>query len=85
MKIGVLGSGNVGQALASGAVAQGHDVMVGSRDPGGEKAQAVVAALGPQASAGTYADTARFADVVFLTTPWEAAQETVAAAGAEFR
>ena len=83
MKIGVLGSGNVGQALASGAVAQGHQVMVGSRDPQGEKTQAAIAALGAQATAGTYADVARFSDVVFLTVPWRAAQETLEQAGVE--
>ncbi len=81
MKIGVLGSGNVGQALASGAVAQGYEVMVGSRDPQGEKTQAALAALGSKATAGTYADVARFADVVFLTVPWRAAKETLEQAG----
>ncbi|MFN8474663.1 MAG: NADPH-dependent F420 reductase [Anaerolineae bacterium] len=83
MKTGVLGSGNVGQAIASGAIAQGHEVMIGSRDPQGEKAQTALAALGSKATAGTYADVARFGDIVFLTVPWRAAQEALEQAGVE--
>ncbi|WP_327354904.1 NADPH-dependent F420 reductase [Streptomyces sp. NBC_01304] len=35
MRIGILGTGNVGKAVAAGAAAAGHDVMFGSRDPKG--------------------------------------------------
>ena len=38
MRVGVLGTGDVGKALARGFVSRGHEVKVGSRDPG--KAQA---------------------------------------------
>jgi 8-hydroxy-5-deazaflavin:NADPH oxidoreductase len=33
-RIGVLGSGEVGRRLAAGFCSRGHDVMIGSRDPG---------------------------------------------------
>ena len=33
MKVGVLGSGDVGKVLAAGFLAHGHDVMVGTRTP----------------------------------------------------
>ncbi|MDG4859272.1 NAD(P)-binding domain-containing protein [Streptomyces sp. T-3] len=33
MRIGILGTGNVGKAVAAGAAAAGHDVVFGSRDP----------------------------------------------------
>ena len=33
MKVGIIGTGNVGSALAAGLSAAGHDVVVGSRDP----------------------------------------------------
>lgn len=33
MKIGVLGTGDVGQRLGSGFAALGHDVKMGTRDP----------------------------------------------------
>ncbi len=32
MKVGILGTGNVGRALAEGFVREGHDVLVGTRD-----------------------------------------------------
>ena len=31
--VGVIGSGNVGRALAGGFASRGHDVMIGSRSP----------------------------------------------------
>ncbi|PSQ15284.1 hypothetical protein BRD00_14565 [Halobacteriales archaeon QS_8_69_26] len=34
MHIGIVGTGDVGTALATGFAAAGHDVVVGSRDPG---------------------------------------------------
>lgn len=33
MKIGIIGTGNVGSALAAGLTTAGHDIVVGSRDP----------------------------------------------------
>jgi predicted dinucleotide-binding enzyme len=33
-RIGLLGSGEVGRRLAAGFCSRGHDVMIGSRDPG---------------------------------------------------
>ncbi|MBC9714141.1 NAD(P)-binding domain-containing protein [Streptomyces sp. TRM66268-LWL] len=37
MRIGILGTGNVGKAVAVGAAAAGHDVVLGSRDPDSRK------------------------------------------------
>lgn len=33
MKVGIIGTGNVGSALAAGLTAANHDIIVGSRDP----------------------------------------------------
>ena len=33
-RVGVLGSGEVGRRLAAGFASRGHDVMIGSREPG---------------------------------------------------
>src|SRR5512144_1472190 len=33
MNIGIIGSGDVGQALASGFIKHGHEVVIGTRDP----------------------------------------------------
>jgi predicted dinucleotide-binding enzyme len=54
-RIGILGTGDVGQSLGRGFCAEGHEVRMGSRDPGSEKVRQWVAANGPRASAGTFA------------------------------
>ena len=59
MRIGVLGTGMVGHALASRLVETGHDVVMGSRDAANEKAAAWVASQPERAAAGTFADGRR--------------------------
>jgi 8-hydroxy-5-deazaflavin:NADPH oxidoreductase len=81
MKIAVIGSGHVGSALGERWAKGGHQVVYGSRDPHGEKVQAVVRAAGPNASATTAAQAVANADVVLLATPWSAAEETVRGLG----
>lgn len=39
MKIGILGSGAVGKALAVGFASEGNDVILGTREPGADKIQ----------------------------------------------
>src|SRR4051794_24629169 len=83
MKIGVLGTGSVGSAIASKLVSLGHDVKMGSRSASSDKALAWVASAGPRASAGTFADAAAFGEVVFNCTNGNATLEAVRAAGAD--
>lgn len=54
MKIGILGTGVVGNALGKGFLTLGHEVMMGAREAGNEKAAAFAAAGGAKASAGTF-------------------------------
>jgi predicted dinucleotide-binding enzyme len=75
-KIGILGSGQVGEALANGFLKHGDQVMRGSRDPA--KLGAWAAAAGPRASSGTFEDAARFGDVVVLAVKGAAAESLVA-------
>jgi len=63
MRIGVLGSGVVGQTLGTGLAALGHEVMMGTREPTGEKVRAWVAKAGGKASAGTFSEAASFAEL----------------------
>jgi predicted dinucleotide-binding enzyme len=56
MRIGVLGTGEVGRVLGAGFVSHGHQVMIGSRDPKQEKVQAWIKSSGAAASAGTFAE-----------------------------
>jgi predicted dinucleotide-binding enzyme len=78
-KIGVLGSGQVGETLADGFLKHGHAVMRGSREPA--KLAEWKAKAGANASAGTFAETAAFGDVVVLAVKGTAAEDAVALAG----
>lgn len=66
MKIGVLGTGDVGKALGAGFVMLGHEVKMGSRSATNEKALAWARQMGPKASGATFADAAAFGDIVVL-------------------
>jgi predicted dinucleotide-binding enzyme len=78
-RVAVLGSGQVGQVLSDGFLKHGHEVMRGSRDPG--KLAAWKGSAGPQASTGTFAEAARFGDIVVLAVKGTAAEAVVGLAG----
>ena len=63
MKIGILGTGDVGQALGIGFANLGHDVKMGSRDPNQEKVKDWVNKAGSKASAGTFAEAAAYGEL----------------------
>lgn len=83
MKIGILGTGMVGETLASKLVALGHEVRMGSRSANNDKAMAWAAKAGALASHGTFADTAAFATILFNCTQGTASVEVLKAAGAD--
>src|SRR5512138_638341 len=74
-KIAVLGSGVVGQALADGFLSHGYDVMRGTREPA--KLAAWKGGAGAKASVGTFAEAARFGDLVVLAVKGTAAEAAV--------
>ncbi len=73
MKIGTVGSGNVGGTLGGVWVKTGHDVMFSSRSL--EHDKELAARLGPRAHAGTPRDAAAFGDVVLVSVPYGALPE----------
>jgi 8-hydroxy-5-deazaflavin:NADPH oxidoreductase len=77
VRIAIIGTGRMGRGFAQ-ALAPTHDVVVGSRDP--EKAVATASKTGA-ASGATYANAAAKADVVILTVPWQAMDETLGRLG----
>lgn len=83
MKIGILGTGDVGQALGIGFATLGHDVKIGSRDPNQEKIKAWVNKAGAKASAGTFAEAAAFGELVVLCTIWTGAENAIRLADPE--
>jgi 8-hydroxy-5-deazaflavin:NADPH oxidoreductase len=70
VRIGIIGTGKIGSALAQLWVRSGHEVMISSRHP--EELAALAAKLGPKAHAGTPAQAAAFGPVVMLAVPYGA-------------
>jgi predicted dinucleotide-binding enzyme len=68
--IGLIGSGNIGQAIARQAVAHGHDVVL-SNSRGPETLADLVAELGDHARAGTPVEAAAAGDLVVVTIPFK--------------
>ena len=81
MKVGILGTGDVGQALGTGFAQLGHDAMMGSRDPESEKVRAWVKKAGPHAGSGTFAAAASFGEVLVLATLWSGTESAIRLAG----
>ncbi len=67
--IGLIGSGNIGQAIAKQAIAHGHEVVL-SNSRGPETLAELVAELGTQASAATAEDAAVTGEIVVVTVPF---------------
>lgn len=83
MKVGILGTGEVGRALGKGFVTLGHSVKLGGRDATNEKALAFAREHGARASSGTFADAAAFGDLIVLATLGSANEEAVRLAGVD--
>jgi hypothetical protein len=79
MKIGVIGSGDVGQVLATGFLKHGHEVVIGTRDPGKLAAWAKANSKGRVAG---FAEAAKFGEAVVLAVKGGVATEALAAASA---
>ncbi|MCB0063652.1 MAG: NAD(P)-binding domain-containing protein [Caldilineaceae bacterium] len=77
MKIAILGTGNVGQALATGWLRAGHVITFGSRQPTDEAAQALVAAFPNKVAVADHAAAVAQAEVAVLAVPWAAAEAVV--------
>ena len=68
MKIAVLGTGMVGNALATKLANAGHQVMMGSRTANSKPAQDWQNAVGKGAQIGTFADAAAFGELIISCT-----------------
>ncbi len=80
MKIGILGSGDVAKALASGFLKHGYEVKLGTRTPG---KLSEWLAQNPTGSAGSFADAAGFSNIVVLAVKGNVASEVLRMAGKE--
>jgi len=83
MRIGILGTGIVGQTIGSRLVQLGHDVKLGARSATNEKAAKWVGGVGERGTQGTFADAAVFGEIVFNCTAGTISLDVIHAAGAE--
>ena len=66
MKIGILGTGMVGEAIGLALIQKGHELMIGSRTANSEKALAFVEKAGSNAYAGDFEQAANFGELLFI-------------------
>jgi predicted dinucleotide-binding enzyme len=77
LKVGILGSGNVGQALGTGFATLGHEVTIGSREPESDKLRAWAARAGQRASTGSFAEAAAQGELIVLATLWSGTESAL--------
>jgi len=82
MRFGVLGTGMVGQAIATKLLERGHEVTMGSRTKGNEKAVAWAHGKGAKAKTGTFADAVKSGEILFNCTLGAASMDALKSAGA---
>jgi 8-hydroxy-5-deazaflavin:NADPH oxidoreductase len=70
LKIGIIGTGEIGGALARHWAAAGHQLVISSRHP--EQLRALAKELGPGVKVGTPREAAAFGDVVLVSVPYHA-------------
>ncbi|EQA71690.1 NADPH-dependent F420 reductase [Leptospira noguchii] len=78
-KIGILGSGIVGQTLANGFLKYGAEVKIGTRDF--EKLKDWLAKTGTGASIGSFSEAASFGEIIVLCSKGSVASEVLTLAG----
>jgi 8-hydroxy-5-deazaflavin:NADPH oxidoreductase len=78
-KIGIVGSGIVGQTLANGFIKHGYDVMIATNTA--SKREELRSKTHGKAKVGSFEEAARFGEVVVLATKGTAAERALNAAG----
>lgn len=79
--VAVIGSGRMGGAIGGRFAGLGYDVVYGSRDPGGENMQKLLAKVGPKARATSQIEAIAAADIVVLALLWKATPDLIREAG----
>jgi NADPH-dependent F420 reductase len=81
MKIGIIGSGMVGQQLGIGFTRTGNEVMIGTRDK--SKLNDWKKKAGVKASSGSNEEAAKFGEIIVLATAWSGTGNAISLAGKE--
>lgn len=79
MKIGIIGSGNMGGALAKLWADKGHNILITSTSP--EQTEAVAKSIGKNVVTGSTADAVSYGDVVVFAFPYESLNDVISKAG----
>jgi predicted dinucleotide-binding enzyme len=82
MKIGIIGSGIVGQTLAKAFISEGHTVQLGTRNIAKEELTKF-RTENPKIRIGTFAETASSADLIVLATGGSVTLDAILLAGKE--
>jgi 8-hydroxy-5-deazaflavin:NADPH oxidoreductase len=84
-RVGVVGSGQVGRALARGFASRGHEVRIGSRDPGAkpELQEWLASEAGQGVSGATFEEVASASELLVLATDWRGTESAIDLAGRE--
>jgi predicted dinucleotide-binding enzyme len=78
MKIGILGSGDVGRKLADGFLEIGDTIKIGSRNPNQEKITEWMAKHDKaKVSSGTFAQAASFGELDVIATSWAGSVDAI--------
>jgi predicted dinucleotide-binding enzyme len=77
MKIAVIGSGDVGQALAKGLVDLGHSVMIGTRDTSKKDLKWTKKHDKEKLQVGSFAEAADFGEIAILAVAWHATENVL--------
>jgi len=75
MKISILGTGNLGEALAKALTRQAYHVMIGAKEP--EKAFAIAGTFDHYAKGATFANAIHYGEVIILAVPYQSVEETL--------
>ncbi|HEX5146027.1 MAG TPA: NAD(P)-binding domain-containing protein [Conexibacter sp.] len=80
-RVGVIGSGAVGRALAAGFAAHGHEVTIGTREPEENDDLQAWAAQHDDVAIGHFAAAAEAGEIVVLATRGTVVEQAIEAAG----
>jgi 8-hydroxy-5-deazaflavin:NADPH oxidoreductase len=83
MRIGIIGSGNVGRTIGDGVLRSGHEVRLGARQPEKPELREWLEGAGEGASLGEIADAAEFGELLVNATDGDGSLDALSAAGAE--
>ena len=81
MRIGILGTGEVGRAMAMALAARRHEVRLGTRCPEGELADEARGLVGASIPVVTFAEAAEFGEAIVIATVWAGTHEAIRMAG----